>query len=123
MNIWTKLVPQWLLKYRPWFIGTFQACLVLCSLFLAWLLRFDFSFPYRPVLLFAFPVLVLVRLGTMAYFGLFRGWWRFVGFKDSIDILKAVVTGSLLFCAIMRYISSATRFPRSIYVLEALLTT
>jgi FlaA1/EpsC-like NDP-sugar epimerase len=122
MNMWTKMVPQWLLKYRPWFIGTFQACLVLCSLFLAWLLRFDFSFPYRPVLLFAFPVLVLVRLGTMAYFGLFRGWWRYVGFKDSIDILKAVVTGSLLFCAIMRYISSATRFPRSIYVLEALLT-
>ncbi len=116
------MVPQWLLRYRPWFIGTFQACLVLCSLVVAWLLRFDFSFPYRPVLLSAFPVLVLVRLGTMAYFGLLRGWWRYVGFKDSIDILKAVVTGSVLFWAIMRYLLSATRFPRSIYVLEALLT-
>lgn len=120
--MWTKMVPQWLLRYRPWFIGTFQACLVLCSLVVAWLLRFDFSFPYRPVLLSAFPVLVLVRLGTMAYFGLLRGWWRYVGFKDSIDILKAVVTGSVLFWAIMRYLLSATRFPRSIYVLEALLT-
>ena len=120
--MWTKMVPQWLLRYRPWFIGTFQACLVLCSLVMAWMLRFDFSFPYRPVLLSAFPVLVLVRLGVMAYFGLFRGWWRYVGFKDSIDILKAVLTGSVLFWAIMRYLLNATRFPRSIYVLEALLT-
>jgi FlaA1/EpsC-like NDP-sugar epimerase len=116
------MVPRCLLGYRSWFIGTFQACLVLCSLFVAWLLRFDFSFPYRPVLLSAFPVLVLVRLGAMAYFGLFRGWWRYVGFKDSIDILKSIVTGSIIFWVIMRYILSATRFPRSVYVLEALLT-
>jgi FlaA1/EpsC-like NDP-sugar epimerase len=121
--MWTEMMPRWLLRYRPWIIGTFQACLVLCSLVVAWLLRFDFSLPYRRVLLAAFPVLILTRLCTMAYFGLFRGWWRYVGFRDSIDILKAVVIGSVLFWTMMRYILGAVSFPRAIYVLEALLTT
>ena len=115
-------MPQWLLKYRSWLIGTFQACLVSCSLVVAWLLRFDFSLPYRSILLTALPLLVLVRLGAMAYFGLLRGWWRYVGIRDGVDILKAVVSGSILFWFIMRLALRATAFPRTIYILEALLT-
>src|SRR6267142_1919235 len=118
----TDQMPLLLLRRRPWFIGIFQAWLIVCSLVFAWLLRFDFTLPYRSVLLFAIPVLVLVRLGAMAYFGLLRGWWKYVGLRDGIDILKAVGTGSALFLIIMRFILKATAFPRAVYVLEALLT-
>ena len=118
----THEMPLLLLRRRPWFIGIFQACLIVCSLVFAWLLRFDFTLPYRSVLLFAIPVLVLVRLGAMAYFGLLRGWWKYVGLRDGIDILKAVGTGSALFLIIMRFILKATAFPRAVYVLEAVLT-
>ncbi len=111
-----------LLRYRSWFIGIFQAWLVICSLILAWLLRFDFTLPYRLVLLSAIPVLVLSRLATMAYVGLLRGWWRYAGIRDGIDILRAVGTGSILFWVVMRLILRATAFPRAIYVLEPLLT-
>ncbi len=58
----------------------------------------------------------------MAYFGLLRGWWRYVGIRDGVDILKAVVSGSVLFWFIMRLVLRATAFPRTIYILEALLT-
>jgi FlaA1/EpsC-like NDP-sugar epimerase len=115
--------PQLLLRYRPWFISTFQACLIICSLILAWLLRFDFTLPYRRVLLFAIPILVLTRLATMAYYGLLRGWWKYVGIRDGVDILKAVGTGSVLFLVIIRFALRETAFPRTIYVLEAVLTT
>jgi FlaA1/EpsC-like NDP-sugar epimerase len=118
----THEMPLLLLRRRPWFIGIFQAWLIVCSLVFAWLLRFDFSLPYRSVLLSAIPVLVLVRLGTMAYFGLLRGWWKYVGLRDGIDILKAVGTGSALFLIIMRFVLKTTAFPRTVYVLEALLT-
>src|SRR6266478_2403159 len=118
----TKNMPQVLLRYRPWFIGMFQAWLIICSLLLAWLLRFDFTLPYRPILLSAIPILVFTRLATMAYFGLFRGWWKYAGVRDGFDILKAVGTGSVLFWIIMRFALGATGFPRTIYVLEALLT-
>lgn len=111
-----------LLRYRPWFIGMFQAWLVVCSVMLAWLLRFDFTLPYRRILVSAIPVLVFTRLATIAYFGLLRGWWKYAGIRDAIDILKAVGTGSILFWTIMRFALRATAFPRTIYVLEALLT-
>ncbi|MHB8499964.1 MAG: polysaccharide biosynthesis protein [Candidatus Acidiferrales bacterium] len=112
-----------LLRYRLWFIAVFQGCLIICSLIVAWLLRFDFSLPYRGVLLTAIPILLLTRLGAVAYFGLLRGWWKYTGIKDGIDILKAVAAGSLLFVVVMRFVLRTIAFPRTIYVLEALLTT
>jgi FlaA1/EpsC-like NDP-sugar epimerase len=112
-----------LLQHRPWFIAIFQAWLVSCSLVLAWLLRFDFSLPDRRTLLFALPLLVLVRLVAMAYFGLFRGWWRYAGISDGIDIMKAVGTGSALFFFGTRYLFVGESLPRAVYVLEAMLTT
>src|SRR2546425_4836080 len=118
----THKMPLVLLRYRPWFIGMFQAWLIIWSLILARLLRFDFTLPYRSILLSAIPILVITRLATMGYFGLLRGWWKYVGIRDGIDILKAVGTGSILFWVIMRFALKATAFPRTIYVLEALLT-
>src|ERR1700730_15496120 len=118
----THRVPQLLLRYRPWFIAVFQAWLIICSLVLAWLLRFDFTLPYRSALVLSIPILVVTRLGAMAYFGLLRGWWRYVGIRDGVDILKAVSTGSILFWFIMRFVLTATAFPRTIYILESLLT-
>lgn len=114
--------PRLLLRHRAWCIGLFQAWLVISSLFFAWLLRFDFSLPYRRILFLGLPVLLVARTTTMAYFGLFRGWWKYVGVRDGVDVLKAVGVGSFLFWMAMRFAFKATAFPRSIYVLEALLT-
>lgn len=119
----TYKVPSVLLRYRPWFTATFQGCLIVCSLVFAWLLRFDFTLPDRYLLLFAIVFLVPIRVVAMTYFGLLRGWWKYVGIRDGIDILKAVGSGSLLFWTIIRFAFRAAAFPRTIYVLEALLTT
>ncbi len=116
-------MPLLLLRYRIWFITVFQGCLVVCSLMAAWLLRFDFTLPYRSVLLAAVPILLLTRLLPVASFGLLRGWWRYAGIKDGINILKAVASGSLLFWVVTRLALRITAFPRTIYVLEALITT
>jgi FlaA1/EpsC-like NDP-sugar epimerase len=112
-----------LLQHRPWFIAIFQAWLVACSLVSAWLLRFDFSLPDRRILFSALPLLVLARLATMAWFGLFRGWWKYAGISDGIDIIKAVGTGSALFFVATRYLFVGESLPRTVYVLEAMLTT
>lgn len=118
----THILPKLLLRYRRWCTGLFQACLIFCSLIFAWLLRFDFTLAHRSVLVPAIPVLLAVRLAALACFGLLRGWWRYAGFKDGIDILKAVAAGSVLFWLAMRYALRTTSFPRSVYVLEALFT-
>jgi FlaA1/EpsC-like NDP-sugar epimerase len=118
----TRPLPSLLARYKPWFIAAFQACLVACALLFAWLLRFDFTLPYRAILLSALPILVGIRLLAMACFGLHRGWWRYSGINDGMDILKAVAAGSVVFFLVARYLLGMTGFPRTIYVLEAVLT-
>src|SRR5947209_8320413 len=114
--------PQIVIRYRSWLNAVFQAGLIFVSLLLAWLLRFDFQLPYPLLLLSVAPILILVRLGAITYFGLLHGWWRYAGINDTVDILKAAVTGSVAFWALLRGLLGITSFPRSIYFLEALLT-
>jgi FlaA1/EpsC-like NDP-sugar epimerase len=96
--------------------------LVTGSLVISWLLRFDFSLPYRPILLTSGLLLVVVRLITLRLFNLNHGWWHFASVSDAINILKAVAVGSVTFFAVNRYLFGAVAFPRSVYFLEAVLT-
>jgi FlaA1/EpsC-like NDP-sugar epimerase len=110
-----------MLRRRTWFITLFQATIVLCALLIAWLLRFDFTLPYRSLLLASAPILVVIRLIALRMFNLNRGWWHFSGVSEAIDILKAVTLGSLAFWVFMRTLGIIS-FPRSIYLLEWVLT-
>ena len=96
--------------------------LVFTSLSVGWLLRFDFSLPYRRVLLLSALLLVVVRLITLRLFDLNHGWWHFASVSDAINILKAVAVGSVAFFAVNRYLFGAVAFPRSVYFLEAVFT-
>lgn len=116
-------LPQILFNRRPVFIYAFHAALVLSSLILGWLLRFDFSLPYRRVLLSSGLLLVVLRLITLRLFKLNHGWWHFASVSDAISIMKAVVVGTVIFFAVNRYLFGGVGFPRSVYFLEAVLTT
>ena len=113
---------QSLLHRHFWFVALFQALLISFSLVLAWLLRFDYSLPYRRMLLVAIPVLIFIRLAAIARFGLLHGWWKYTGLSDALDISKAVLLGSGAFILAMHYGLGLKGFPRSVYMLEPLLT-
>src|SRR5258706_490299 len=113
-------LPQLLFNRRPLFIYIFQTMLVFASLVLGWLLRFDFSLPYRRVLLSSGLLLVVVRLITLRLFNLDHGWWHFASVSDAINILKAVAVGSVAFFVVNRYLFGAVAFPRSRYFFEAI---
>jgi FlaA1/EpsC-like NDP-sugar epimerase len=111
-----------LLRKNSWFVGVFQAGLIFVSLILAWFLRFDFTLPDRRLLFAAACLLIAIRMAAIAGFGLLHGWWRYTGLSDAVDVAKSVLSGSLIFFLVMRYALRAQSFPRSVYVLEALLT-
>ena len=113
---------QSLLHRHFWFVAIFQAILISFSLILSWLLRFDFSLPYRRMLLVTLPMLVLIRLLTIARFGLLHGWWKYTGLSDALDISKAVILGSVVFTPAVHYGIGMKAFPRSVFILEPLLT-
>jgi FlaA1/EpsC-like NDP-sugar epimerase len=117
-----KPAPSILLQYRTWWVALFQALLIFTSLVLAWLLRFDFSLPYRTLLFSAAPLLIAVRLAAIGRFRLFHGWWRYTGVSDALDVLKATALGSAIFLFAMRFVLGVVAFPRTIYVLEGLLS-
>lgn len=112
----------YLLERRTWFIAIFEAALVIASFVVAWMLIHDFSVPGRRVLWLFVPPLVTLRLLTMARFGLLRGWWRYVGLDDVLDIIKSVAAGSLLMLPCLWLLSGKQVFPASVLILEALLT-
>jgi FlaA1/EpsC-like NDP-sugar epimerase len=115
-------MPQVLFNRRPIVIYVFQATLVTCSLVLGWLLRFDFSLPYRRVLLTSGLLLIVLRLSTLRFFKLDHGWWHFASVSDVVTIIKAVGVGSVVFFVLNWYLFGASAFPRSVYFLEAVLT-
>jgi FlaA1/EpsC-like NDP-sugar epimerase len=112
---------QGLLRSHSWFVAIFQAALISFSLVLAWLLRFDYGLPYRRTLVVSVVILVVVRLIAIWRCGLLHGWWKYTGASDVVDIIKAVGSGSLAFMIVVHYLIPG--FPRSIYLLEALLTS
>lgn len=111
-----------LLERRTWFIAVFQAALVASSLLFAWLLRFEFSLPYPRQLLAALLVLPPIRLTACAAFNLLHGWWKYTGVSDARDVAKATLTGTAVFWAIMQFLPAGRGFPRSVFILEMILT-
>lgn len=113
---------QRFLRTHSWFVALVQASLICFSLVLAWLLRFDYSLPDRRSLLLALSILVPTRMAAIWRFGLLHGWWKYTGASDVLDVLKAVSVGSIAFVLTIHYLLGLHGFPRSVYVLEPVLT-
>jgi len=65
----------------------------------------------------------VIRVVAISRFHLLHGWWRFSGMNEAANIVKAVAVGSAVFALVMRFLLGVTSFPRSVYVMEAILTT
>lgn len=111
-----------LLRKNSWFVGTFQAGLIFVGLILSWFIRFDFTLPDRRLLFSAACILILIRMAAISGFGLLHGWWQYTGLSDTLDVMKAVLSGSIIFVLVMRYLLHVVSFPRTVYFLEAVLT-
>ncbi len=110
------------LRCRSLLMLGLQIGLILCSLVCAWLLRFEFRMRDSRLLWAVAPILIMVRLAVMPFFNLMHGWWRHTGIDDAVDVLKAILTGSLAFFLIVRYGWGMKAFPLSVCALETLLT-
>ena len=110
--------------YRKALIGTCQVGLFIAAYYASFLFRLDFSL--KPVELTAFertlPLVILVKLLVFAYFGLFRGWWQYVGFNDLLDITKASFVSFGVLSVILYFVDHINGFPRSVTLLDLCLT-
>lgn len=95
------------------------------SIILSFLLRFDFIFPsgYFHATFYSIAIAIPIKISVFYAFGLYRGMYRFTSLWDMINILKATIISSLLLIVTLVFITTATIIPRSIYLLDFILTS
>ena len=64
------------------------------------------------------PIIVIVRLITFYYMGLFDGWWRYVSIEDLTKIAMGVAVSSVCFILSMVFIYGLSGFPRSVFIMD-----
>ena len=113
-----------LFRYRTVLIVSFHFVLLLFSYWIAYVLRFEgfVPQPYVDAFIQSLPILLGCRLLAFAHYGLYRGWWRYVGMRDLYSLIQAVVVSSLVFTAALLFMGGEATVPRSVIVLDALLT-
>ena len=93
---------------------------LICSLYFAHLVRFDFDIPQQYLMSFLgiLPFVLVVKIASFFYLDLYRGMWRYTSVADLINIIKASTISTLfIFCYILlRY--GFIGFPRSVFLID-----
>jgi FlaA1/EpsC-like NDP-sugar epimerase len=112
-----------LMAWRRPIIVLLHLVLVVVSSYLALLLRFDAFIPAKDLALWlrVLPVLVIVRGVTFYPFRLYEGLWRYTSISDLRDIVAGVSLSSVAFAVVTRLGMGVTGYPRSVYVIDAVL--
>jgi FlaA1/EpsC-like NDP-sugar epimerase len=77
----------------------------------------------RHIFVLSLAVLLAVRYAAFIPFGLYRGVWRYAGARDAASIVAAVVVSELVAYLILDATQVWGPFPRSIFIIDALVCT
>jgi FlaA1/EpsC-like NDP-sugar epimerase len=113
-----------LLRYRMPLIVLSQILLICFSYYSSFVLRLDSSFDASAHALFwqTLPLVIVVKLLIFYHFGLLRGWWRYVGMSDLLNITSATfLTSTLLFTMIV-FVVALKGYPRSVIPIDMVLS-
>ena len=110
--------------HRREFLVSLDIVAIAISFFGAFLLRFDFTIPaeYNNFYWVWLPVIIVVKLVTFNFLGLYRGIWRYTSLWDLLNISKAVTGSSVTIIILFGFIAGFENFPRSIFLLDYLLS-
>ncbi|MCD4678247.1 MAG: polysaccharide biosynthesis protein [Desulfobacula sp.] len=98
--------------------------LLFCSIYIAFLIRFDFAIPesHWNIFLSIIPYLLCVKLLCFYFFDLYRGMWRYTGINDLINIVKATTSSTFCIIVLILYINRFEHVSRSVFIIDWCLT-
>jgi len=90
----------------------------------AYALRFDFTLEpfYRGQMLRLLPSLLPGKILIFFFLGMYRGMWRYTGLNDLWRLAQASLLAMLFYVAAALYIFGFQGIPRSVFLLDAMLT-
>ncbi len=109
------------LRYKNFYVVLISdILLLLSSLYLAFLIRFDFH-PSHAFSLFHWrwsPLIVLIKVFCFFRFDLYRGMWRYTGISDLINVIKASLLSTLLILCFLLLSNRFEGFSRTIFIID-----
>lgn len=106
--------------YRKALIVFSQSCLIVLAYFCAFGLHFNFHITEPDWRLFTqtLPLVIGIKLALSYPFGLLRGWWRYTGLSDLLDLTRvALISSFCLYCISLYLLPAKYPFP-TIIVLD-----
>jgi len=94
--------------------------LILLSYLLAFFIRFDFDIPvqYMNLMIYTFPIILLVKLVVYIAFKINRLIWRYTGARDLMKIVKLSTINNAIYTFIFYLTFQLKEFPRSVILLD-----
>ena len=113
-----------LLRYRMPLIFLSQIFLICVSYYSSFVLRLDSNFDASARALFweTLPLVILVKMVIFYQFGLLRGWWRYVGMSDMLNIALATSLASTLLFTMIVFVEAVSGYPRSVVPIDMVLS-
>jgi FlaA1/EpsC-like NDP-sugar epimerase len=117
------MFPQ-LRNYRFYLILVADLVIFVLAFIGAYLLRFDFTLElfYRDQIMKLLPFLLPGKVVVFFLFGLYRGMWRYTSLNDLYRLAYATLLSMLYYIAATLYIYGFQGIPRSVFLIDALLT-
>ena len=112
-------------RKNVWIFLSFDILVVIASLFLSYLLRFDFeiSNEYLNQIFELSIIFIFSKLSINIFYNVYSGLWRFTSLPDLINIIKSNSIGTMLAIVVAFLTVKTTFIPRSIYFLDFIFST
>jgi len=102
----------------------FDSFLIVGAFLLAYLLRFEGKIPaYEWEHLYsAVPYILLLKLISFWFFGLYKGMYRYTSLVDLFNVMKATLTSSAIIVLGILFLYRFEGFPRAAFIIDWVLT-
>ena len=107
----------WRRRHRVALFGA-DSALIVCSCYLAFMIRHDFDWPLAPrFLLLPLLITLVARSMALMYYGAYQGVFAYFGLWDLAAIFKAVTLSAVISGGLTFFVGLQS-FPRSVFVID-----
>ncbi|MGC9338027.1 MAG: hypothetical protein ACP5EQ_08110, partial [Candidatus Cloacimonadia bacterium] len=115
---------QFYLKRNFWIIFLLDLLFLSFCYYSAYCLRFDGSISpvIKNQIISTIVPLLFIKISAFFFFDLYRGMWRYAGIKDLINVIKASITGTVLFVVYLAVFHHFSGVSRGVLFVDAVFT-
>lgn len=96
--------------------------LIVVSFTLAYVIRFEtWTSELEATIFQVIPMVILIKVFTLAIFGVYRSVWRYAGVSDLVNLFISVVIGAILSGLYVHYFSNQALVSVSVYIIDTLI--